>query len=77
MKSDQEQELKIVRDNIDSIDNEILSLLKNRLNCAKEIGRIKAGENRAKWDPLRERQIYYRLIADNEEIFPKDALKSI
>lgn len=77
MKSDQEQELKIVRDNIDSIDNEILNLLKNRLNCAKEIGKIKAGENRAKWDPLRERQIYDRLIADNEEIFPRDALKSI
>jgi len=77
MQSDQEQELKVVRDNIDSIDNEILSLLKNRLDCAKEIGRIKAGENRAKWDPLRERQIYDRLINDNKDIFPIDALKSI
>lgn len=77
MKPDQKKELVSVRDTIDSIDNQILSLLKDRLQCAKEIGRIKAGENRAKWDPLRERQIYDRLIRDNENIFPPEALKSI
>ncbi|PHR29057.1 MAG: prephenate dehydratase [Desulfotalea sp.] len=77
MKPDQKKALISVRDNIDSIDNQILNLLKNRLGCAKEIGRIKADENRAKWDPLRERQIYDRLIQDNGGVFPHDALKSI
>lgn len=77
MKPDQKKALVSVRDNIDSIDNQILALLKERLHCAKEIGRIKSGENRAKWDPLRERQIYDRLINDNEDIFPPEALKSI
>ncbi|TKB09314.1 prephenate dehydratase [Desulforhopalus sp. IMCC35007] len=77
MKSDQKKELVSVRDNIDSIDNQILDLLKKRLGYAKEIGKLKDEENRAKWDPLRERQIYDRLTADNKDVFPEDALKSI
>ncbi len=77
MKSEQKKALLSVRDNIDSIDNRILDLLKERLDCAKEIGRLKDGGKRAKWDPLRERQIYDRLLTDNRDIFPKDALKSI
>ncbi|EKD37070.1 MAG: hypothetical protein ACD_75C01270G0001, partial [uncultured bacterium] len=64
-------------DKIDSIDNTILELLKERLECAKAIGRLKDEGNRAKWDPLRERQIYDRLLRDNNEIFPSDALKTI
>ena len=66
-----------VRDTIDDIDNSILDLLKKRLNCAKEIGQLKNSNNRAKWDPLRERQIYDRLTKDNGQEFPEDALLSI
>lgn len=77
MENEQKKEIITVRDTIDSIDNQILQLLIQRLNCAKEIGRLKDGEKRAKWDPLRERQIYDRLLRDNDDIFPQDALKSI
>lgn len=77
MEDEQKKVIVTVRDTIDSIDNQILELLIKRLNCAKEIGRLKDGEKRAKWDPLRERQIYDRLLRDNSNIFPKDALKSI
>jgi chorismate mutase/prephenate dehydratase len=77
MKSEQKKAISSVRDNIDAIDNKILELLKERLHCAKEIGRLKDGEKRAKWDPLRERQIYERLLRDNGDVFNKDALKSI
>ncbi|MFW2368851.1 MAG: chorismate mutase, partial [Desulforhopalus sp.] len=77
MENEQKKAIVTVRDTIDSIDNQILELLKKRLNCAKEIGRLKDGEKRAKWDPLRERQIYDRLLRDNSDVFPKDALKSI
>lgn len=35
------------------------------------------GRKRAKWDPLRERQIYTRLLEENSRIFPEAALKSI
>lgn len=77
MESEQKKAIISGRDKIDSIDNNILSLLKERLAYAKEIGKLKDEENRAKWDPLRERQIYDRLLRDNSEIFPSDALKSI
>ena len=66
-----------VRDRIDTIDNTVLGLLKERLECAHKIGRLKSTENRAKWDPLRERQIYDRLIRDNNKVFPEDSLLSI
>ncbi len=66
-----------VRDNIDAIDNKVLELLKERLALAKSIGQLKNEGKRAKWDPLRERQIYERLTAMNENIFPVKALHSI
>ncbi len=66
-----------VRNRIDTIDDTILNLLKERLKCAQDIGQMKNRENRAKWDPLRERQIYDRLIRDNNGEFPEEALFSI
>lgn len=77
MEAAQKNAITAGRERIDSIDNQILSLLKERLACAKEIGKQKGEEHRAKWDPLRERQIYERLLRDNGEVFPSDALKSI
>jgi len=69
--------LQNVRQRIDAIDDQFLALLKERLQCAKEIGQIKTKENLAKWDPLRERQIYERLLAANENVFPTQSLISI
>nr|MBF0221881.1 prephenate dehydratase [Desulfobulbaceae bacterium] len=66
-----------VRDKIDAIDDQFLQLLKDRLNCAKEIGHLKNKENRAKWDPLRERQIFERLKAINNGEFPESPMISI
>lgn len=66
-----------VRNRIDEIDNSILSLLKERLGHALDIGKLKDDDNRAKWDPLRERQIYERLMELNSQVFPEDALRSI
>lgn len=77
MTSQKKQQIVQVRSRIDEIDNTILDLLKERLGHAKDIGRLKDEGNRAKWDPLRERQIYERLLSNNEKIFPEDALRSI
>ncbi len=66
-----------VRDRIDAIDNQILELLKERLGCAKNIGKLKNETSRAKWDPLREREIYERLLSDNQKVFPEKSLHSI
>lgn len=70
-------EIKNVRDQIDSIDNKILDLLKNRLSLAKDIGKYKPEGNRAKWDPQREREIYDRLMNTNSGEFPDDSLRTI
>lgn len=69
--------LQKVRGRIDAIDNQILELLKERLDCAREIGRLKSMDNKAKWDPLRERQIFTRLLKANNDIFPEQSLLSI
>ncbi len=66
-----------VREGIDKIDNTILELLKERLSLAKKIGQLKDEDKRAKWDPLRERQIYERLAELNNGVFPDNALHSI
>ena len=66
-----------VRKRIDDIDDTILKLLKERLDCALAIGKLKSETRRAKWDPQRERQIYKRLLADNKGKFPEKALRSI
>ncbi|CAG36900.1 prephenate dehydratase [Desulfotalea psychrophila] len=73
----QDSNIPKVRESIDTIDNSILELLKKRIGLAKEIGRLKSEDNRSKWDPLREREIYERLITSNEGDFPDESLRSI
>jgi len=65
-----------VRQRIDAIDDQILELLQERIDIAKKIGRLKDKGNKAKWDPLRERQIFERLKASNRD-FPEQPLVSI
>jgi chorismate mutase/prephenate dehydratase len=66
-----------VRNRIDTIDDTILELLKERLDCALAIGELKNETSRAKWDPQREREIYERLMKLNQGKFPDKALRSI
>ncbi len=66
-----------IRTKIDAIDDNLVALLRKRLGYAREIGRIKSLENKAKWDPLRERQILERLLAQNAGVFPEQSLLSI
>ncbi len=77
MATEKKPDIAQVRQKIDAIDNQILSLLKERIGCAKDIGRLKNESNRSKWDPLRERQIYERLTEMNNGVFPEAALRSI
>ncbi|MBU0943696.1 MAG: prephenate dehydratase [Proteobacteria bacterium] len=77
MANENAESISTVRDGIDSIDNQVLDLLKKRLLLAKSIGQLKDESKRAKWDPLRERQIYQRLTKLNNGAFPDKALHSI
>ena len=70
-------ELENIRRKIDAIDDKFLELLKQRIKHAQDIGRIKSKDKRAKYDPLRERQIYARLLENNRDEFPEQALRSI
>jgi chorismate mutase/prephenate dehydratase len=77
MTSDNKQALIKVRTRIDAIDQQILSLLKERLECAKKIGQLKSKDDMPKWDPQRERQIFAMLHKNNNGIFPEQSLDSI
>lgn len=77
MVSPKEKSLNDIRKRIDGIDSNILSLLKERISCAKKIGKIKAKDNKSKWDPKRERQIFERLKKENASEFPEQPLLSI
>jgi len=77
MKEQKEPALAEVRKQIDAIDSQFLALLKKRLACAKKIGELKKQSNKAKWDPLRERQIFERLLNENGGEFPEQPLVSI
>ena len=70
-------ELNDFRKEIDAIDDQLLSLLKARLNYAKQIGKIKSKNNKEKWDPQREREILERLKSANASEFPEQPLASI
>ncbi len=74
---DEKKTIPQVRQRIDEIDDTVLSLLKERLDCARRIGELKKESSRSTWDPRREREIYERLLADNGEKFPEKAVKSI
>ncbi len=77
MTKEQPLTIETVRKNIDRIDETILSLLKERLGYAKEIGKLKDESKRAKWDPSRERAIYQRLKELNNGVFPEKVVHSI
>ena len=73
----QQNSIADVRKRIDEIDDTLLALLKERLECARTIGKLKDETKRAKWDPQRELEIYERLRKNNADIFPPQALYSI
>ncbi|MCK4838143.1 MAG: prephenate dehydratase [Desulfobulbaceae bacterium] len=66
-----------VRNRIDAIDQQLLSLLQERLGCAKKVGQIKSKDDMPKWDPKRERQIFESLHKANAGVFPEQSLDSI
>ena len=66
-----------VRQQIDDIDTEILVQLHKRITLARMVGCIKGDGCGSKKDPVREREIYERLIKENKNLFPEKSLLSI
>ncbi|MGB5994836.1 MAG: prephenate dehydratase [Candidatus Deferrimicrobiaceae bacterium] len=69
--------MKELREEIDTLDDQILSLLNRRAKAAIEVGKIKEDQNLRFYVPEREVGILRRLTAKNPGPFPNEALKAI
>ncbi|HBG45995.1 MAG TPA: prephenate dehydratase [Deltaproteobacteria bacterium] len=66
-----------LRNQIDSIDLEILELLNKRAGLVLEVGKIKAKENKDFYVPEREQEVLKRLMDRNPGPLPNQALKNV
>jgi len=66
--------LNVLREKISAIDEQILMLLGERVNIAKEIGKIKREKGKPITDREREKQVYakVRMYAEKLGLNPKD-----
>jgi chorismate mutase/prephenate dehydratase len=70
-------DIRLLRQEIDGIDDVILELLNKRAGLAIEIGRAKARRNLEFYSSEREREIFERLAAKNQGPFPNEALRAV
>tara|TARA_S200000501_G_C20298024_1_gene514547 strand:+ start:48 stop:311 length:264 start_codon:yes stop_codon:yes gene_type:complete len=73
---DNEKALLFIREEIDSIDQELISLLESRLNLSLQIGKLKKKMDKDLYDEEREAEILKK-IDELALIYPKEDLKSI
>lgn len=73
---DDEKKLYFLREEIDRIDSEIITLLESRLKLTNEVGKIKEKINKTFQDIKREEDILAR-IESMETKYPKEELKSL
>tara|TARA_B100000965_G_C19007770_1_gene505333 strand:- start:71 stop:343 length:273 start_codon:yes stop_codon:yes gene_type:complete len=73
---DDEKALLFIREEIDSIDSEIIALLESRLNLSLQIGNIKKNLDKQLHDDDREAEILKK-IDELAILYPKEDLKSI
>ena len=73
---DDEKALLFIRQEIDSIDSELISLLESRLNLSLQIGKLKKKMDKDLYDEEREAEILKK-IDKLALIYPKEDLKSI
>ena len=73
---DDEKALLFIREEIDSIDQELISLLESRLNLSLQIGKLKKKMDKDLYDEEREAEILKK-IDELALIYPKEDLKAI
>jgi chorismate mutase/prephenate dehydratase len=66
-----------LRKRIDSIDDQILSLLDARADVAADVARAKQGAQLPTYDPEREREVLERLSAKAGGKFPREAIRAV
>ncbi len=70
-------ELLQLRESIDRVDRELLGLLNERMDLAKEVGRIKAAKGLTLFDPGREQRIFEELTKANPGPLSEESLRCI
>ena len=76
--TDKDITLPMIRDEIDSIDDQILELLNKRAGFVLEVGRIKEKDGKKLFHvPEREEAIYKRLTEKNTGPFPENAIRPV
>ena len=73
---DDEKALLFIREEIDSIDSEIIALLESRLNLSLQIGNVKRNLGKDLHDDERE-ELILKKIDELAILYPKEDLKSI
>ena len=73
---DDEKALLFIREEIDSIDSELISLLESRLNLSLQTGKVKKKMDKDLYDEDREAEILKK-IDELALIYPKEDLKAI
>ena len=76
-RSNLSQKLIKMREKINLIDQELLTLLNQRLRTALEIGKIKKEMGKRIYDPKREKEVLERLKRKNEDLLKEEDLKKI
>jgi chorismate mutase/prephenate dehydratase len=72
-----EKGLKALRDELDTIDNKILTLLNKRMQIVQKVGQVKHQSGGAIYRPEREREIINRLDSLNDGLLNKAAIEAI
>ncbi len=72
-----EEKLDALRKRIDDLDAEIVKLINERAQCAREIGELKRSSGSGAFAPARERAVYERVLALNKGPLPAESIKAI
>lgn len=66
-----------LREEINRIDEKMLSLLNSRASCARQIGELKQKNSLVTYHPAREEEIYRRLLTNNHGPLSHDAICAV
>lgn len=66
-----------VRDAIDQVDRDLLSLLNRRAALSLEVGRLKAGSDEPVFKPFREKEVLEKLSRENPGPLPDEHLRAV
>lgn len=73
-----ENKLQIIRESIDSIDNQLADLLSRRMELVKQVGELKRSNNAIIYRPEREKKIIDRLVNRSEgKLLNRNAVEAI